>query len=619
MTSAAWGVMLHVDLSTGTFQDHVLSDRLQEVYLGGKGFAAALLPDLVPKRADPLGPENALLFLTGPLTGTPAPAMRACVATKSPLTGLFLDSYFGGMFGPEIKYAGYDGLIITGRSPEPVFLALDRSGPKLHPARDIWGLDTLESNRRIKKRLRDDGFKIANIGPAGEHLVPYALICCEFNRQAGRGGAGAVMGSKNLKAVALKGEKLVRVHDLTGFERALDTANQEIRDSAECRALSASGTAASVEFANEAGLIPANNFSDGTSPLAKKLGEGGQSRTLWLSRAACFGCPIACTQMGAVRTGKYAPMVTDIVEYESAAMLGTNLGIGDPRSVAHLTKLCDLLGLDSISTGACLSFAMEAHAKGLLAGLPDNEIGTDLAFGNVAGAERLIRMIAAKQGELGRLLAGGVRIAAEMLGPKAESLAQHVKGLEMPAWGPRGAPGMGLAYMTADRGACHQRGFPAGYEATGMEWRGQPVQALALEGKAELVVALQNYLAGTDCLVKCDFGAMGVTPETYARLLNAATGRDVGPEFFDQLGERIWNATRLFNLREGMDVAQERLPRRFVEEPLPGGPHQGHRISEQDMRFLLGEYYRVRGWDAQGRPTPATLRRLGIEPDHALP
>jgi aldehyde:ferredoxin oxidoreductase len=185
--------------------------------------------------------------------------------------------------------------------------------------------------------------------------------------------------------------------------------------------------------------------------------------------------------------------------------------------------------------------------------------------------------------------------------------------LEMPAWGPRGAPGMGLAYMTADRGACHQRGFPVKYEATGMEWRGRQVQALELHGKAELVFVLQNYLAGTDTLVKCDFGAMGVQPETYARLLNTATGMDVDAAFFDLLGERIWNVTRLFNLREGMDVAQERLPRRFVEEPLPSGPHKGHRITETDMRYLLQDYYKARGWDAQGRPTPEVLEKTGVQ------
>ncbi|MFP4128387.1 MAG: aldehyde ferredoxin oxidoreductase family protein [Desulfonatronovibrio sp.] len=602
------GKILHIDLDNGKFSEKTLPGWLINAYAGGKGLGAKLLLDLVPEKADPLGPENVLMFLTGPLTSTSAPAMRACVVTKSPLTNTFADSYFGGYFGPEIKYAGYDALIFTGRSPEPVFLHIDHDGPHLRSAGNFWGQGAIESSRSIKAHLGDDQVKIAGIGPAGENLVPYALICCETNRQAGRGGAGAVMGSKNLKAIALKGNSLVKIFDNSRFEKAVIQANKEIAGSQDCQGLMATGTAGSVEFANETGLIPARNFSDGTSSHAAALGDKGQSKKLWLGRSACFGCPIACSQMGAVRTGTYASFVTDIVEYETAAMLGTNLDIGDPRAVAHLNRLCDELGLDTISAGACVSFAFEAAQKGLIKDLP----GYELKFGNVQAAAKLIELIASRQGELGKLLSMGVKKAAEKLGPEAESMAMHVKGLEMPAWGPRGIPGMGLAYMTADRGACHQRAFPAGYEAAGMEWRGKPVQALELEGKAELVYSLQNYLAGTDCLVKCDFGAAGVSAKTYAELFNAATGNNIREADFDLLGERIWNTTRIFNLREGMDVKDERLPRRFVEEPLPSGPYKGHKISRDDMKYMLQDYYRIRGWNKNGVPTRETLDKTGV-------
>jgi aldehyde:ferredoxin oxidoreductase len=605
------GRILHIELTRGKFSDIGVPSWLIASYMGGKGFGAKLLLDLVPVNADPLGPENVLMFLTGPLTSTLAPAMRACVVTKSPLTNTFLDSYFGGYFGPEIKYAGYDGLIFTGRSPEPVYLSIDHNGPTLKSAGAFWGQGAIQSSQNIKSELKDHEVKTATIGPAGENLVPYALICCETNRQAGRGGAGAVMGSKNLKALALKGNSLVKIHDQKIFMNAVARANREIAGSLDCRGLMATGTAGSVEFANEAGLIPVRNFSDGTSPLAAKLGDKGQSQKLWLGRSACFGCPIACSQMGAVRTGQYASFVTDIVEYETAAMLGTNLEIGDPRAVAHLNRLCDELGLDTISAGACVSFAFEAAEKGLISHLPDHE----LRFGNVQAAARLIELIAHREGKLGELLSLGVKQAAMQLGPEARSMAMHVKGMEMPAWGPRGTPGMGLAYMTADRGACHQRGFPAGYEATGMEWHGKPVKALELEGKAELVYSLQNYLAGTDCLVKCDFGAMGVSPETYAMLCNAASGMNIEPSYFDQLGERVWNTTRIFNLREGMQTSDERLPKRFVDEPLPSGPHKGHKFSEDDMNYLLQDYYKIRGWDGTGRPTKETLDTTRVLPD----
>lgn len=602
------GRILHIDLTLGQFSELTIPGWLRESYMGGKGFGAKLLLDLVPEKADPLGPENVLMFLAGPLTSTLAPAMRACVVTKSPLTNTFLDSYFGGRFGPEIKYAGYDGLVFTGRSPDPVYLNIGSNGPRLKSAAGLRGQGAIESALSIKSELKDHDVKTATIGPAGENLVPYALICCETNRQAGRGGAGAVMGSKNLKALALKGHSLVKVFDKKMFNKALIQANDEIWSSPECKGLMAAGTAGSVEFASETGLIPVRNFSDGTSPLAARLGDKGQSEKLWLGRSACFGCPIACSQMGAVRTGRYASFVTDIVEYETAAMLGSNLEIGDPRAVAHLNRLCDELGLDTISAGACVSFAFEAAEKGLISSLPDQ----DLKFGNAPAAARLIELIARREGELGELLALGVKKAAEKLGPNAESLAMHVKGMEMPAWGPRGTPGMGLAYMTADRGACHQRGFPAGYEAAGLEWRGKPVKALELEGKAELLYSLQNYLAGTDCLVKCDFGAMGVSPETYALLLRAATGSEIEASFFDELGERIWNTTRIFNLREGMDIKDEKLPRRFVQEPLPSGPHKGHLITEDDMNYLLQDYYKIRGWDSSGKPSKKTLDSAGV-------
>lgn len=605
--TSTMGRLLRVDLSSSTFSELLLPSEIPAAYLGGKGIGAKLLWDLVPEGADPLGPDNVLMFLAGPLTATTAPAMRACVVTKSPLTHTFLDSYFGGYFGPEIKYAGYDGIVLSGRSPEPVYLLIDHRGPSLQPAGELCGSGALESAKQIKARHNDPDIKVASIGPAGENGVLYALICCETNRQAGRGGAGAVMGAKNLKAIALKGNQLVGLSDRKAFLRAVSNANREISESEDCRVLMGAGTASAVEFANATGLIPARNFMDGTSKLAAKLGDHGQKQKLWLSRAACFGCPIGCSQMGAVRTGKYKSFITDIVEYETAAMLGTNLEIGDPRAVAHLNKLCDELGIDTISAGACLSFAFEAAEKGII---PTD--GLTLSFGNADAAAALIERIARQEGELGALLAMGVKRAAGRIGPDAEAIALHVKGLEMPAWGPRGTPGMGLAYMTADRGACHQRGFPAGHEATGSEWNGKPVEALALEGKAAMLMSMQDYLAGTDCLVKCDFGAMGVSADTYARMLNAATGLNVEASFFDRLGERVWNTTRLFNLREGMRTADEKLPRRFVEEPLPSGPHKGHRITEADMKYLLQDYYAVRGWDETGRPTPETLARTGV-------
>jgi aldehyde:ferredoxin oxidoreductase len=602
------GRFLHADLTSGESRNLSLPDWLVRDYIGGKGFGAKLLYDLLPTGTDPFSADNVFMILSGPLTGTLAPAMRGCIVTKSPLTHTFLDSYFGGFFAPEMKYCGYDGIIVTGKAEEPCHLHIEDGEVSIEPAKHLWGLDALETNQAIKVERNDSSQSVLSIGQAGENLVRFALVSCEYNRQAGRGGAGAVMGSKNLKAVSARGNGKITVHDPQAFRKTVRDARAELDASEDIQALIGSGTASAVGFANETGLLPSRNFSDGTYEDADRLDESAQSRHLWLKSAACMGCPIRCSKIGAVRSGRYTGTITDIVEYESAALVGSNLAISDIRSVAHLVKLCDRLGLDSMSAGGVIGFAMEAAQKGLIQA-PE---GMDLEFGNVEAAERLLRAMAHMRGELGELLAQGVRRASERIGPKSLDFANHVKGLESPAWGPRGAPGTGLAFMTADRGGCHQRGLPAPLEVTEGEWEGRRVKATEIEGKAGMLIAMQNNLAGTDTLVKCDFGGMGIRPETYARLANAAAGLELEASSFDRVGERIWNLTRLFNLREGIDPAQDTLPRRFVREPLPSGPYKGHRITEEEMQYMRSDYYALRGWDQEGRPSEDTLRRLGI-------
>ncbi|MFO7753688.1 MAG: aldehyde ferredoxin oxidoreductase family protein [Desulfobacteraceae bacterium] len=603
--------ILYVDLTSKVTKEMSLPGETVELYIGGKGLGAKLLYDLLPAGTDPLGPGNLLMFLTGPLTGTSAPAMRGCLVTKSPLTGLFLDSYFGGSFSPELKYAGYDALIIGGKAEKPVYLFINDETVEIRPAESIWGSDALEANHRIKSLVGDSSIKIVSIGQAGENQVPFSLVCCEYNRQAGRGGSGAVMGAKNLKAVAVMGCKTVKVHDPEKFGRHCTAALSELDSSPDVAALREEGTASAVEFSNELGLFPHRNYKYGTYDKASRLAGKGQSKHLWLGASACTGCPIACSKAGAVRTGKFKGTVTDMVEYESVGLMGSNLDISDIRAVAYLVKLCDIYGMDSMSAGSVIGFAMEAAEKGII----DSPEGMDIRFGNIEAAEYLVKSIAFREGELGRLLSQGVEKAAKELGEAAEDLAVHVKGMESPAWGPRGVSGMGLAYMTADRGACHQRAFPIAYEVGGEKWEGKEVDPLTVKGKAAMVASLQDYLAGTDTLVKCDFGGFGISPETYAGLYNAATGRRIRAEDFNEAGERIWNITRLFNLREGMDPSRDRLPPRFVKEALPDGPAKGHCITDEDMEYMRKDYYSVRGWDSEGSPEKGTLKRLKIEPE----
>ena len=648
------GQFLVIHLSTGAIDRLPLPESLVRDYIGGKGFGAQLLYDHftkinasqpfsssgrngtheesvapkaphMPKNSTPdksptdktlpekrlCEKETPLMFMTGPLTGTIAPAMRGCVVTRSPLTGIFLDSYFGGSLSPEIKYAGYDGIIITGKAPEPSWINIDNDTVEIRSASTLWGMDTLEANHAIKETLNDDTVKIASIGQAGENGVEFALICCEYNRQAGRGGAGAVMGSKNLKAIAIRGTHRVKVADPDAFEAAHQKALTELQESAEVEALRVAGTASAVDWANETGLLPHKNYKNSTFAKASNLADSGQKKHLWLGASACMGCPIRCSKMGAVRLGKYKGIVTDIVEYESAALMGSNLDIADIRAVAHLVKLCDRFGMDSMSTGSVIGFAMEAFEKGLLDQFQLPE-GISLNFGNVKGVEYLIRAMAFQDDDLGKLMSKGVKKAAETLGGNTPDFAMHTKGLETPGWSPRGAFGMGLAYMTTDRGGCHQRGFPISYEVGGEPWKGKTLDPVSPRDKADMVASLQNYAAGTDTLVKCDFGSFGISQETYAALLSAATGAPFTPEMIHETGERIWNLVRLFNLMQGIDASHDTLPRRFVKEVLPDGPAAGHRISERDMLYMKQEYYHIRGWNEEGVPLHETLKRLRI-------
>jgi len=603
------GQLLHVDLNRRVWQAVPVEEKLAELYVGGKGFGAKILYDLLPPGVDPLSPDNVLIFISGPLTGTLAPAMRGCVITKSPLTGTFVDSYFGGHFAPEIRYTGYDGIIITGAADKPCYIWADHGAVQIRDASHLWGMDTFTVTERIKAELGDSTVKTACIGPAGEKMVSYALINCEYNRHAGRGGTGAVMGSKNLKAIALRGRRPVRIYDPPAFQAAVDQAYRELKEEATIAAFTGDGTAGSIDFANDEHLLPTCNYARGSFDGASGLNAEAQRKQLWLRDVACMGCPIACSKVGRIRRGRRKGLISDVVEYETAAMMGSNLGIGDVREVAYLVKRCDALGLDGMSAGGVIGFAMEAFGKGIITSADTG--GLNLSFGDSAAAEYLLEIIAARKEGLGNMLAEGVKKAAETLGESAADFAVHIKGLECPAWGPRSVPGMALALATADRGGCHQRAFPILYEIGGF-WKEEPVERLGIKDKGDIVVFLQNYLAGLDTLVKCDFGQYGVKADSYSRMLSAATGRKWSVDELVLLGERVWNQVRLFNLREGFTRGDDTLPKRFMEEPLPGGPYQGHMVTASELEQLLDDYYSARGWSKNGAPEFDKLTQLGI-------
>jgi len=595
---------LHIDLNKGEWTPFSLPQEVLTQYVGGKGVGAYLLAQHQDPKAEPFDPSNPLIFIMGPLTGTQAPSMRSGVIFQSPVTRLFTDSYYGGFFGQELRSAGYDGLLITGRAPELSILEIDNDQVALKPAADLRGLDTYEVYEQLRPIYPQKDWRIACIGPAGENLVKFAVIDCDPHRQAGRGGGGAVMGAKNLKAIVVRGTHRIPLADPDAFKVTLRATLATMKDNASLQGFHTGGTAASIPWADVEGLLPTRNFQRGSFEGAAALGDEAQRAKYWDKDTACAACPIACTKDGSIKEGEHAGLKGDALEYESAAMLGSNLEVGDTIDAVCLGLLCDKLGLDTISAGAVLSFACEAVERGVL--------DADVRFGDAKSLSSMLLDIAHRYGA-GDLLAEGVRAAAEKLGGDAPNFAIHVKGLELPAWGPRGAPGMALAYMTADRGGCHQRAFPILYEVGGETWKGQTYERLALEGKAQLLADVQNKLAGLDTMTTCDFARYGITEEQYLDLFAAATGRRIGLDELYQLGERIWNLTRLFNLKAGMVARDEDLPGRFKSEPLADGPAAGHFFTEADIESLRADYYAVRGWDLDGSPKPEKLAALGVE------
>lgn len=612
MSSGYAGKILRIDLSKKNgVRKEPLNLNLAKEFLGGKGFGAKLIYDMLGPKTDPYSPNNPILYCTGPLTATLAPCNRFCIVTKSPLTGLFSDSYAGGYFGQELKFAGYDIVIITGKAEKPVYLSIDDGEVEVKPASHLWGMDTYQTYDALKKELGDETIKISCIGPAGEKLVRIALVDCDTHRQAGRCGTGAVMGSKNLKAIAVRGSGEISVADPKAFEKIVWRAYEEIKKSPGSQAYSKGGTpGALLSFANDQGLYPTRNFQDGCFEKAENLGSESQSKNLWLREFGCFACPIHCSKIGMIRKGRFSGAIVDIIEYETTGLLGGSCEISDVDALAYAALLCDKLGIDTISAGNIIGFAMECYQKGILT--KKDTDGLELNFGDYEAQIRLIEKIAYREG-IGDILAEGVMRAAERIGRGARNLAVHIKGMEAPAWGPRGSPGMGLALATSDRGCDHQKAWPPAYEIAGESWPfGGPLDRLTIEGKAKVVKWEQDHLAALYSLVVCEFSRTGISNDTYADLVSSATGWEIDYHKLLEYGERIWNQARLFNVREGIGRKEDAsLPKRF-KEPLPSGPASGHRFTDEEFDRMLDDYYALRGWDGEGKPTRDKLIKLGL-------
>ena len=603
------GRILDIDLTNEHHETRDLDMGLARRFIGGKGLGAALLYRMTRKGTDPLGPTNPLLFMTGPLTGTIAPTSgRWCVVTKSPLTGIYLDSHVGGFFGNEMKKAGYDAMVFKGRARNPVYVSIVDHLVEFKDAGELWGLGTVDTVRKLRATHDDPRLRIASIGPAGENLVKFSMIAVDSHEQkerggqAGRGGAGAVMGSKNLKAVTVKGTGKINYHDRDEFMEHSRAASRKVRASPAFVNRREYGTTALVRPMNAAGILPTNNFNTTIFPHAEDIDGVHMKEAIVTANKGCFGCPMLCGKQSLVQEGPYKGTEVEGPEYELLALMGSNCGITNIEAVAKGAYLVDDLGLDGISTGVVISFAMDCYQHGVLG--KDELFGLEGTFGNEELYLRLIHAMARREG-IGELLGEGVRTASRKIGKGTEEYAIHVKGMEMPGYDPRGCFGMALAYATSDRGACHQRAWTVYNELLA-----DPPNHHSIKGKAKLVKDVQDERAAAFSLVLCDFVPIGV--QDFTNLLNASTGFGYTEEEYLKCGEAIWNLTRLFNTREGTRRKDDTLPGR-MKTPLPEGPAKGMAITDEMLDTMLDEYYEYRRWTEDGVPEEDKLKELGLE------
>ncbi len=595
------GIILRVNLSNGGVSREPLEQRMAEDFVGGRGLASRLLYAEMDPASDPLGPENPLIFGTGPLTGSGAPATaRYVVVCKAPLTGTIACSNSGGFFGPELKFAGYDVLIIEGESAEPVYLWIEDETVEIRPAGDLWGKFPVDTEAAVCK-LTHPAAKVACIGPGGEKLSLLAGVVNDNYRLAARSGVGALMGQKKLKAVVVRGTGTVKLADPEEFWKAtMDMHGKITGDPITFGSFRAYGTSSLVNLINEMGAYPTRNFqSDTFEGAAETSGEAIVENILQRNRA-CFACPIACTRVTEVKDGPFKGR-GEGPEYESTWCFGALCGVSDLAAVAKANYLCGDYGIDSISTGATVACAMELFEIGAL---PEKEIGFPLKFGDAAAMVRAVEMTG-KRESFGDILAdGSYRLAMRYGHPEC---FMGAKKLEMSAYSPRVFQGMALQYATSNRGACHVRGNTVAAELYGIP-RYMPPDVL--EQKEEMVRRpFQNSTAFVDSTGICLFTKFAITHREICALLAPATGIDFNFDRSIVQGDRIWNLERLFNLRAGFTSDDDRLPER-VSEPSPDGPRAGSRAVLQEH---LQTYYQLRGWDDSGRPTRMKLKELGLE------
>lgn len=603
------GKILRVDLSKSEYVIEDLDPEFAREYLGGQGMASKILFDEIDPAVGGLSPENKLIFSTGPLTGTGAvTGSRGVWAAKSPLSGAIAFSNCGGYFPAEVKFAGYDMIIMEGKAEKPVCLFIEDDKVEFMNAQDLWGKTVSETGDLIRAEIDNSDnamdARIACIGPAGENLVKIASIISDYHRAAARCGIGAVMGSKNLKAIAVRGTKSITIADLKGFRKAVDAAIESCRSNpVTSKMFPEYGSGAGVNMFNALGMLPNNNFQKvATEEEAYQISGEAVSEQFLIRNRACFGCPVGCGGPTEVKDGPFKGR-GERPEYETHALIAATCGVYDAAALLKGNDYCNEYGMDTIDMGGAVATAMELYEKGIL---PKDDTDLELNFGNGEAMVKLIEQTAYRDG-IGELIAeGGGSLLAEKYG--APDTFVGVKKMAFSGYDPRNATGMGLGIATSVRGACHNRAYTIYAEVMGIP---EPIDPVSTEGKALLVKNLQDMQAGIlDAAGICTFSIPAQPPPLIFEQLAAATGVGYTFEEVLQIGERIWNLQRLFNLQAGLSGADDRLPRRFLEEPAPGGQGQGKVV---DFEPMLKEYYEIRGWDDNGVPTPKKLKELGLQ------
>lgn len=592
------GKIVYVDLSMKKIHKKHINLGFVKKFLGGTGFGAKILYDAVPPGISPFDPQNCIIFATGPFTGTLVPqGCKYSVVTKGPATEGYCDAQGGGHFGPEMKFSGYDAIVIRSKSKEPVYLLINDNDVFLTDAKGLWGKGVHETDRLIKEEIGDRSVKIAAIGPAGENLVRFSCITNDLYRQAGRGGVGAVMGSKNLKAIVVRGSMDIDVADLETFTKLAWEGMQKT----VWKPLTEYGTLSGLSTYNEWGVLPTRNYQNTYFDKYEKLAAPYVKERLYVKNKACFGCPIACSHLRMVKNGPYSSTIVDGPEYETTCMLGSACGVDNIEAITYANLLCDDLGLDTISAGNVVGFAMECYERGKITKKDTEEL--ELTFGNHEAQIELLKKIAKREG-IGAILADGVVRAAEKI-KGAKKYAMHVKGLELPAYDPRKAIGQGLAFAIADIGGSHCKAWTIGTEI-------EKMNPQSPEGKAEIVRKSTRERALPDIMGYCRFVLLGY--EYYSEVLSALTGWNVASDYLVEVVDRVYTLTRAFNAREGFRRKDDCLPKRMLNEPVPAGPAEGCVVKPKHLKRMIDEYYKLWGWDAKtGVPKRETLSKYGLE------